>query len=229
MAFDPFLLPPPPVFSEEASFSVPGSDSRLTLSLRIVPGVAFDMRRQEAEEQLIAEYVHGGKLLHSPGQPPLPLPRDLCRYIALLMTCQVQPEAGTSIEGAGREERPALRMGSVDEEALSWKPYSAEQWAALAMRAEDTFWSVLAMCNILLARATGGRALRLQVAVAYQLLPPPLEREDDLVSPDRSGYSEASELREEEVSATIDASGNARGTQDLLGAPEDSPAPVAAS
>lgn len=212
MTFDPFLLPPPPVFSEEASFSVPGSDSRLTLSLRIVPGVAFDMRRQEAEEQLITEYVHGGKLLHSPGQPPLPLPRDLCRYIALLMVCQVQPEAGTSIEGIGR----------IDEEALSWKPYSAEQWAALAMRAEDTFWAVLSLCNILLARAEGSKALRLQVAVAYQLPPASLERENDLVSPDRSGY-------EEEVSATIDASGNARGTQDRLGAPEGSAAPVAAS
>ena len=97
------------------------------------------------------------------------------------MVCEVQPEISASLETGGR----------IDEEVLSWKPYTAEQWAVLAMRAEDAFWSALALCNVLLARAEARRATRLQIAIAYQLPMPAREAEDDLVSASRAGYEES--------------------------------------
>ena len=200
------LLPPPPVFLEAASFSIPGVATPFVLSLRIVPGIAFDMRREEIEERLVREYVQEDRLLHSPGQPPQPVPQDLCRYIALMMALQVQPEVTSGLQDAGR----------IDESALSWKPYTADQWATLAMRSEDTFWAVLALCNLLVARAEGRKALRLQVAVAYQLAMPAKDRENDLVSPERSGYDEdppLDEAKSDSGASELGDPGNASGGQ----------------
>lgn len=211
--FDFSLLPPPPVFLEAASFSIPGVPAPFLLSLRIIPGIAFDMRREDVEEQLVREYVREGRLLHAPGLPPQPVPQDLCRYIALMMALQAQPEDAAGLQEAGR----------IDEAALAWKPYTPDQWATLAMRSEDTFWAVLALCNLLVARANGRKVLRLQVSVAYQLPLPAKDRENDLVSPERSGHDEPV------PSGSDVASGNASGGRESGQAPGECPARVDAT
>jgi hypothetical protein len=120
--YDPILLPPPIVISEEKTFTNKGDAKQpYKLAFNVVGDELLGLRIQDKSDEILDEFGDNKKPIAGGNAPPIIIGKTVAYLIARLVLTE-----------AKHSEEPHE----------DWEPYSVRQWAILAQRDAETFGEI---------------------------------------------------------------------------------------